>query len=179
MAPSRPQSGNRTLPLEPSAGGAQTTLPKASISSGAGTSLLRKRKVWIVAALAAAVVIAIGMADQLGLGDQLFNRWSTLGVVPSAATFVGSETCAGCHRAEAELWRRSQHTRDVLTRGGGHREQHKVAAAMGVTVKSMSQLGEIMFRPRLFEVVKKHELLTSLVSVPDRRLSALPGAHKS
>ena len=34
-----------------------------------------------------------------------------------------------------------------------------VAAAMGVTVKSMSQLGEIMFRPRLFEVVKKHELL--------------------
>src|SRR5262249_2901449 len=27
-----------------------------------------------------------------------------------------------------------------------------VAAAMGVTVKSMSQLGEIMFRPRLFEV---------------------------
>jgi hypothetical protein len=34
-----------------------------------------------------------------------------------------------------------------------------VAAAMGVTVKSMSQLGEIMFRPRLFEVVKQHELL--------------------
>ncbi len=27
----------------------------------------------------------------------------------SAATFVGSETCAGCHRAEAELWRSSQH----------------------------------------------------------------------
>ncbi len=27
----------------------------------------------------------------------------------SAATFVGSETCAGCHRAEAELWRGSQH----------------------------------------------------------------------
>src|SRR5262249_29813662 len=26
-----------------------------------------------------------------------------------AATFVGSETCAGCHRAEAELWRSSQH----------------------------------------------------------------------
>src|SRR5262249_32526237 len=34
-----------------------------------------------------------------------------------------------------------------------------VVAAMGVTVKSMSQLGEIMFRPRLFEVVKQHELL--------------------
>ena len=25
------------------------------------------------------------------------------------ATYVGSETCAGCHRAEAELWRASQH----------------------------------------------------------------------
>jgi hypothetical protein len=34
-----------------------------------------------------------------------------------------------------------------------------LAAAMGVTVKSMSQLGEIMFRPRLFEVVNKHGLL--------------------
>src|SRR5262245_35864544 len=34
-----------------------------------------------------------------------------------------------------------------------------VVAAMGVTVKSMSQLGEIMFRPRLFEVVRQHELL--------------------
>ena len=28
---------------------------------------------------------------------------------PSAATFVGSETCAGCHQAQAELWRGSQH----------------------------------------------------------------------
>jgi hypothetical protein len=111
MAPNRPQSGNRTLPPEPSAGGAQTTLPKASTSSGAGSSLLRKRKVWIVAALAAVVVIAVAVADQLGLGDQLFNRWFTLGVVPSAATFVGSDACAGCHQAEVERWRSSQHKR--------------------------------------------------------------------
>src|SRR5262245_44477748 len=27
----------------------------------------------------------------------------------TAATFVGSEACAGCHRAKAELWRSSQH----------------------------------------------------------------------
>jgi hypothetical protein len=27
----------------------------------------------------------------------------------SVATFVGSETCAGCHRAQAKLWRTSQH----------------------------------------------------------------------
>ncbi|HXV31252.1 MAG TPA: multiheme c-type cytochrome, partial [Sinorhizobium sp.] len=29
----------------------------------------------------------------------------------ASATFVGSETCAGCHRAQAELWRGSQHQR--------------------------------------------------------------------
>ena len=35
---------------------------------------------------------------------------SAAGAAPaSAATFVGSETCAGCHRTEAELWRGSQH----------------------------------------------------------------------
>jgi predicted CXXCH cytochrome family protein len=28
---------------------------------------------------------------------------------PGIATFVGSETCAGCHRGEADLWRDSQH----------------------------------------------------------------------
>ena len=28
----------------------------------------------------------------------------------SAASFVGSETCAGCHRVEAGLWRSSQHS---------------------------------------------------------------------
>ena len=31
-----------------------------------------------------------------------------------------------------------------------------VVAAMGVTVKSVSQLGEMMFRPRLFDVTEKH-----------------------
>jgi predicted CXXCH cytochrome family protein len=30
-------------------------------------------------------------------------------VAASAAQYVGSETCAGCHRTEAELWRTSQH----------------------------------------------------------------------
>jgi predicted CXXCH cytochrome family protein len=28
---------------------------------------------------------------------------------PAAAAFVGSETCAGCHQAEAKLWQTSQH----------------------------------------------------------------------
>jgi hypothetical protein len=58
---------------------------------------------WIAATLAAVIVIATG------LGYQLFNE-SAAGAAPAAApTFVGSETCAACHRAEAELWHASQH----------------------------------------------------------------------
>src|SRR5262249_3795441 len=35
--------------------------------------------------------------------------WRGTGATTSAANFVGSETCAGCHRAEGDLWRKSQH----------------------------------------------------------------------
>jgi hypothetical protein len=51
-----------------------------------------------------------------------------------------------------------------------------VAAAMGVTVKSMSQLGEIMFRPRLFEVVKKHELLIDAQNSRDSLIKRIEDA---
>ena len=40
-----------------------------------------------------------------GLG---FHLRSGSEVLP-AASFVGSETCAGCHKAEAKLWGPSQH----------------------------------------------------------------------
>lgn len=33
----------------------------------------------------------------------------TAALATPSATYVGSETCAGCHRGEADLWRRSQH----------------------------------------------------------------------
>jgi predicted CXXCH cytochrome family protein len=46
-----------------------------------------------------------------GIGFYYFNgggsAWNARDA--SAATFVGSETCAGCHRAEAEQWQASQH----------------------------------------------------------------------
>ncbi|MGE0039147.1 MAG: tetratricopeptide repeat protein [Xanthobacteraceae bacterium] len=47
----------------------------------------------------------------IGLGFQLLDGEGKGGGTPSASVprFVGSETCAGCHGAEAELWRRSQH----------------------------------------------------------------------
>ncbi|RVI73891.1 hypothetical protein CN188_29830 [Sinorhizobium meliloti] len=37
------------------------------------------------------------------------SRFNLAGEAVAPATFVGSETCAGCHDAEANLWRVSQH----------------------------------------------------------------------
>jgi len=59
---------------------------------------------------AAAVVLSIGLVFQFLSGG---SSNAPLGIPPSdsiaAATFVGSETCAGCHKAEADLWHDSQH----------------------------------------------------------------------
>src|SRR5262249_16413377 len=58
-----------------------------------------------IAAVLAVLIIAAGAA-----GHVLWQRAaSTTSVAVAPATFVGSETCAGCHRGEADLWRTSQH----------------------------------------------------------------------
>jgi predicted CXXCH cytochrome family protein len=64
-----------------------------------------RRAIVIAAAAAAAIVVAGGVAF-LFLTDGWRDARSGAAL---AATFVGSESCAGCHRAEAELWRASQH----------------------------------------------------------------------
>ena len=46
-----------------------------------------------------------------GFGHELLNGSSNRALTASPATFVGSETCASCHQAEADLWRDSQHKR--------------------------------------------------------------------
>jgi len=67
------------------------------------------RTILIMTAVAGVAVFTGGLAIQFlngNLGSLSFAR------VPGAAaeaTFVGSETCAGCHRAEAQLWAGSQH----------------------------------------------------------------------
>jgi len=66
-------------------------------------SRLSGYKIWIAALSGAAIVAAIGV------GYQLLNRVSRNTPESSEATFVGSESCAGCHQAQAELWRSSQH----------------------------------------------------------------------
>ncbi len=49
------------------------------------------------------IIVAAGLGFQLRNGSEIKAQDS------SVATFVGSETCAGCHRAEAKLWDASQH----------------------------------------------------------------------
>jgi predicted CXXCH cytochrome family protein len=66
--------------------------------------VLPMRAVWLAASLALLLVLATGLGWlALGAGGT--------GTLPSAsaATYVGSETCAGCHQAQARLWRASQH----------------------------------------------------------------------
>ena len=45
----------------------------------------------------------------ISIPDRRMARCTLRRRASATATFVGSETCAGCHRAEAELWRGSQH----------------------------------------------------------------------
>jgi predicted CXXCH cytochrome family protein len=69
-----------------------------------------KRTIFIATAVAAAIVILSGVAFQFQR-DGCHNAPSGGSTAVAAATFVGSETCAGCHQAEAQLWRGSQHER--------------------------------------------------------------------
>ena len=100
MTPNRPKSAKKSGSRKSPAGATQTMLPQDPRSS---FSLLSKHKIWTATALAAVIVVAIGLGYQL-LNGSVRNMASA-----SAATFVGSQTCAGCHRPEADLWRGSQH----------------------------------------------------------------------
>ncbi len=65
-------------------------------------SRARRRTRWLAALTAAVSLLAVGLAYAV------WNR-SLTSTSTAAATFVGSETCAGCHQGEARLWRASQH----------------------------------------------------------------------
>ena len=79
--------------------------PVAGEHQGGGERrLLSRRGILTGALLAGALVLVGGLFFQLRTADAP-RRSDEL----PAATFAGSETCAGCHRAEAELWHGSQH----------------------------------------------------------------------
>ena len=84
-----------------------STPPQAPLTgSGSRSATKRKSKIWIAALLAAAAAV-IGLTYAL-LKDS-FNDTARV----AEPAFVGSETCAGCHQAEADRWHGSQHqTRD-------------------------------------------------------------------
>jgi Flp pilus assembly protein TadD len=91
-------------------GGSQVLRPQDTAASAGGGTRSSKRKIWIALSAAATIAIAIGAAALFfadDIGKYLFKGPPAPSLV--AAAFVGSETCAGCHKPEAELWRSSQH----------------------------------------------------------------------
>jgi predicted CXXCH cytochrome family protein len=68
---------------------------------------LSRRTILVAASIVAALVLAAGLAFQSSTGA--LRNWLRASGDESAPTFVGSEACAGCHRAEADLWHSSQH----------------------------------------------------------------------
>ena len=65
--------------------------------------------IWLAAAGATAVVILMGLTYGVLTGKWPISPTDSSSQASSAPAFVGSETCAGCHRSETELWRNSQH----------------------------------------------------------------------
>jgi hypothetical protein len=67
------------------------------------------RAIWIATTAAVVSIGAIVLAALFFGGEIVAAFRGSHGALPGPATFVGSESCAGCHRSEAELWRSSQH----------------------------------------------------------------------
>src|SRR5215831_3598998 len=65
---------------------------------------------WLAAAAAAAVVILVGLTYSVLTGFWPIPPTDRGSHAPNALAFVGSETCAVCHQAQANLWRGSQHS---------------------------------------------------------------------
>jgi len=100
--PTHQRPTNRTAGERPS--------DPSTISTQGSRAGRRLSKLWVslASAGAAAAVILAGLAFVVLTERRpapLLDRDPRL----SAPAFVGSETCAGCHQAEANLWRSSQH----------------------------------------------------------------------
>jgi predicted CXXCH cytochrome family protein len=64
-------------------------------------------RLWIAAGAAATIMLAAGVLFALYGSPPKTPQGP--GLSPETLSFVGSETCAGCHRGEAKLWHASQH----------------------------------------------------------------------
>ena len=104
----RKQSGSGR-PAEGIAAG--PTIPGSGRSAVGPVIVLPRWKIAVGAASVGLVVIAVGIAWQSVAADVRPAGLASPALPRASATFVGSETCAGCHKAEADLWRISQHQR--------------------------------------------------------------------
>src|SRR5579872_1580139 len=77
----------------------QAKLAQATSADTSKATIFSRRLILVSAA--ATVLIAIAAGFGLHLSDS--------NPIAPAASFVGSETCAGCHQAEAKSWDASQH----------------------------------------------------------------------
>ncbi len=104
MTRSKKESGKKNRSPKLIAGPPSSDSPESNQSAEARRRT--SKRTIVIATLLAAVIVAAG-----GLGSYLLdgNKPAWNGREASVATFVGSETCAGCHRAEAGLWQASQH----------------------------------------------------------------------
>src|SRR5262249_61887235 len=60
----------------------------------------------VLATAVVALLVCVG-----GMSWQLATGQIALAESVNTATFVGSESCAGCHQSQTKLWRTSQHER--------------------------------------------------------------------
>jgi len=91
------------------AGATHSTSAKAEKSPPASSAGRSKTAIWL-AVLGVGAIILGGFAFALLTGDRsnaLFGGLRSAVIAP--ATYVGSDACAGCHQAEADRWRTSQH----------------------------------------------------------------------
>src|SRR5262249_30999871 len=105
LARNRHKSSSRQRTRQKSAPAQDASAPETAAEPPA--SAKPQAKTWIAAGVAAAIVLAAG--GLFALYGQRTESTTTVGNSAEKLSFVGSETCASCHTAEATLWHGSQH----------------------------------------------------------------------
>ena len=86
--------------------GASPTERRQDATPGSAEGSLSKRKIWIAASAATGIVAVVLFGFYQLAGGYSWNAREA-----AVVKFVGSESCAECHQAEARLWRGSHHQR--------------------------------------------------------------------
>jgi hypothetical protein len=104
LARKRRKTGNASGSRKRPAGETPQVAPSLDLVPGRSkAAFLSGRLIWLATMAAVLIVVAAGF------GFRLRNSRGVTAQTRSVATFVGSDTCAGCHQAEARLWNASQH----------------------------------------------------------------------